>query len=226
MTSEPRVAAIVLAAGSGARFGEPKQFLELLPGRRLVDVAVATLGDVVDWLTVILPADRRWDGPPVDAAVAGGDSRLDSVRRGLAALPDSIEIVVIGDAAHPLASAASARAAIAALDDPAVDAAVPWLEAVDVLKERSADGALRTVGRDGIGTAQVPVAFRLETLRRVHVGVVDGWEDTQLIERAGGRVVAVAGDPRNVHVVDAASLEVARALAAHSGSSSGARTPS
>ncbi len=209
--TEPLVAGVVLAAGAGVRLGARKQFLPLVGSERLVDRVVTTLGEACDWSVVVLPADVEWDGPPADAVVRGGTTRLDSVRAALDRLPSSIDIVVIGDAAHPLGDADTTRATIAAVRDGA-DCAIPWLEAVDVVQRRLANGTMETLGREGIGILQSPAAFRRVTLDAAHATRPDGLEDSALIAAIGGTVVTVAGDPGNLHVVDERSLEIARRL--------------
>jgi 2-C-methyl-D-erythritol 4-phosphate cytidylyltransferase len=98
------------------------------------------------------------------------------------------------------------------------DASLPLWDVPDVVKQRSPDG-LVTVGRNGFGLAQVPMAFRREALLAAHEGIArvgpedaGAVEDSALIESAGGRVEAVPGEVTNVHVVDAASLALARHL--------------
>ena len=75
---------IVVAAGRGDRFGQPKQFCALA-GRRVVDVSVSAMQATCEAVVVVLPAGITWDGDAVAAAVAGGDTRSDSVRAGLRA---------------------------------------------------------------------------------------------------------------------------------------------
>jgi 2-C-methyl-D-erythritol 4-phosphate cytidylyltransferase len=211
------VGAVVLAAGSGNRFGAEKQFLELLPGERLVDRAVRTVAEVAEWTVVVLPPGHIWDGDEVYATVAGDSDRLGSVRAGIGALPDACSIVLVHDAAHPLATAELSARCTAEVAGGAA-AAVPFLEAVDVVKRRSEAGRLSTVGRAGLGAAQVPMAFRRDVLaaahqldRSVDVGAVA--EDSHLIELAGHLVQAVEGDVANIHVTDPRSLDIARRLA-------------
>ena len=103
-----RVSAIVVAAGSGTRFGTAKQFA-IAGDARLVDIAVMTAEHACDEVVVVLPDGIDWDGPPVSAAVGGGATRSDSVRAGLAAVDPTTEIVVVHDAARPLASARCSR---------------------------------------------------------------------------------------------------------------------
>ena len=98
--------AIVVAGGSGSRFGDavPKQFLDL-GGRRLVDRAVAAAAAACDGVVAAVPATHL-DTALVTGAVAvvgGGPTRSASVRAGLAAVPDDAGIIVVHDAARPLA---------------------------------------------------------------------------------------------------------------------------
>lgn len=204
-------ATIIAAAGSGSRLGQAKQFLELAPGERLIDRTVAVARATTDWVGVVVPPGHEWTGSPVDAVIEGGDSRYESVSAGLQALPGGTTRVVIHSASHPLASAELVGALLAALDDGS-DGSVPFLEAVDVLK-RQDDGRLVTVGREGFGAAQCPMAFRREALDRAYAEITTGTEDSQMVEAAGGRVVAVPGEVTNLHVVDEASLAAVRALA-------------
>lgn len=168
---------------------------------------------VASEVVVVVPPGSSWTGGPPTTAVAGGADRSASVAAGLAALSPAVEVVLIHDAAHPLASAELARAVIAAVLAGA-DAALPFLDAADVVKHRRPDGGLQTVGRVGFGSAQMPMVFRRSALVAARAGEGRADEDSALVEAAGGRVVGVPGDSANVHVVDARSLEVARALAA------------
>ena len=96
---------IVVAAGRGDRFGQPKQFCDLA-GTRVVDLSVAAMTAACDAVVLVLPAGVSWDGEPVAAAVAGGETRSDSVRAGLRAVPAEADVVVVHDAARPLATRA------------------------------------------------------------------------------------------------------------------------
>jgi 2-C-methyl-D-erythritol 4-phosphate cytidylyltransferase len=109
--------AIVLAAGGGTRFGGPKQFADL-GGRPMVAHTVHAAGAACDGVVVVLPESSfsRWAGYLADLddragvrVVVGGASRAASVRAGLAAVPACAEVVVVTDAAHPLATAALYR---------------------------------------------------------------------------------------------------------------------
>ncbi len=210
MINATDVGAVDLAAGEGTRLGRRKQFEELLHGERLVDRAVAAVSAVASTVVVVLPPGTGWDGAPVHAVVDGGADRRASVEAGVASLPTSCDVVLVHDAAHPLASATLCRACVERVAD--ADAAVPFLDAADVVKRRNPDGSLTTVGRDGLGAAQMPMAFRRSALA-LHPTGLAAVEDSHLVELAGGRVLAVAGEVTNLHVTDAASLDAARRLA-------------
>lgn len=212
------VAAIITAAGAGTRMGAPKQFLELTPGERIIDRVVTTCRACCSWVGVVVPAGSDWTDPAVDAVVAGGADRLDSVAAGMAAVPASIDIVVVHSASHPLATTDLVQRLIAAVEAGA-DGAVPFQAAVDVVKRRNDDGTLTTVGRDGLGTAQAPMAWSRRVIDRALGAAATGRspravEESAAVEAIGGRVVAVDGELANLHVTDPASLAAVRALAA------------
>ena len=210
--------AIVLAGGDGRRFGGEKQFAVVAGAARLVDLAVAAALTATDAVVVVLPEGVPWDGDArVRAAVAGGTERADSVRAGLAAVPDTAGVVVVHDAAHPLASSDLFAAVVAAVaGDPDADAAVPVLPLTETLARLDDAGAAvaSTVPRSGLGLVQMPHAFRADALRRAHASSPAAVDDASLVRQRGGRVVAVPGDPANVHVTTPAELALARRLLA------------
>jgi len=213
---------VVVAAGSGRRFGAPKHLAEL-GGRALVlwslDAARAVADAPSDGVVLVVRAGDLLD--PVlgrdataraDVVVAGGDTRAASVRAGLAAVPESAGVIVVHDGARPLASAALFRAVVDAVRSGA-DAAVPAIAVADTLKRVVGDTVTTTVSRDGIVAVQTPQAFRAEVLRAAHATGPDATDDAGLVESSGATVRVVAGEPRNIKVTTAADLEVARALA-------------
>src|SRR6204780_4894962 len=101
-----QVWAIVVAGGDARRFGRPKQF-ELLAGRPVLQWSVDAARAVADEVVLVLPAaalaDRSAHGGCTHV-VAGGASRSASVRAGLAVIPQSATVIVVHDAARPLAT--------------------------------------------------------------------------------------------------------------------------
>lgn len=209
-----RAWAIVVAGGSGARFGGAKQFI-VLGGRRIVDWAVLAASAACEGVVLVLPEDQVGravlDVQP-DAVVAGGPSRSASVRAGLAEIPDGVDVVLVHDAARPLAHPGLFAAVLQALVDGA-DGAVAAVPVADTLKRVAADGRItETVDRRGLWAVQTPQGFRIDILRAAHAGNPEATDDAGLVEAAGGRVVVVPGDRRNLKVTDPADLDLLEAL--------------
>ena len=205
-----RTWAIVVAAGGGARFGAAKQFAPLGSGT-VIDRSVGVAQESCDGVVVVLPADSTWV-PPVGVLRAdGGATRSDSVRAGLASVPDDVEVVVVHDAARPLATRRLFDLVVQAVAGGAAGA-VPALPVVDTLKRVDGDRVVETVSREGLVGVQTPQAFRADVLRAVHRrGGVDT-DDAALVEAGGGVVVVVEGERRNVKLTLADDLELVRAL--------------
>jgi len=205
------LAAVVLAAGGGERFGTPKQYA-LLAGERLIDRAVRFARRFTDVVVVVLPGGHAWEGPAVHAAVAGGSSRTESLRNGMKVLPNGAELVLVHDVVRPLATAGIVPKLLEAIDAGA-DAAVPVWPLPDTLKELHEDGRLTHVGREGLVVAQSPIAFRTLTLSRMFDELPEiPIEETVGIERIGGRVAGVPGDPWSHHVVEPRDLALMERL--------------
>ncbi|WP_462188843.1 IspD/TarI family cytidylyltransferase, partial [Frankia sp. CcWB2] len=126
---------IVLAGGGGTRFGGPKQFFDL-GGEPLLAHPVAAARPASDGIAVVVPAALigHWSPPDGVRVVAGGATRAESVRAGLTAVPADAGIIVITDAAHPLATPALYQRVVDEVRAGA-DAAVPGLPLTEVVKE-------------------------------------------------------------------------------------------
>jgi len=198
-----------VGGGSGQRFGRPKQY-EQIGGERIIDRSRRIAEHVSDGVIVVVPA------PDADRerGVAGGATRSASVRAGLARVPADCDIVCIHDAARPLASAALFRAVIAAVaGDDSVDGAVPGVAVADTIKIVDDCGAVvATPDRASLVAVQTPQAFRAGALRRAHESGGDGTDDASLVEKTGGRVVAVAGEPDNRKITHPDDLVWARSV--------------
>jgi 2-C-methyl-D-erythritol 4-phosphate cytidylyltransferase len=209
----PGVGAVVVAAGRGDRFGAAKQFLPL-DGARLVDRAVAACAAVADAVVVVLPSGITWDGSPVATPVVGGTTRSASVRAGLDAVvarDPATEIVIVHDAARPLADRALFDAVVAAVRAGA-DAAVPAVPVADTIKRVEGDRVVATLERAGLVAVQTPQAFRTAALRSAHAAGGEATDDAALVEAHGGVVVWVPGSPRNFKITDLADFDRAAAL--------------
>jgi 2-C-methyl-D-erythritol 4-phosphate cytidylyltransferase len=131
----------------------------------------------------------------------------------LAAVPAGVDIVLVHDAARPLASGALFQAVAAALDDPEVDGAVPGLAVTDTMKRVAGARIVETVARAGVVAVQTPQAFRAAALRAAHAAGGDATDDAALVEAAGGTVVVVPGERTNLKITHTEDLILVRALA-------------
>lgn len=198
------ISAVIVAAGAGLRAGpgEPKAWRSL-GGRPIVRwSAEALLAAGCRAVAVVVAADRTAQAADALAGlrgwsvVVGGATRAASVCAGLASLDGGAdEIVLIHDAARPFVAAVHVERLVAALAD--ADGAIPSLPVPDTLK-RGGSWVEATVSRDGLMRAQTPQAFRLGRLTAAY----DAWpageeptDDASVMERAGGRVAMIPGDP-------------------------------
>ncbi len=205
--------AIVVAGGGGMRFGGPKQFEDLL-GRRVLDWSVAAARQACDGVVVVVPADRV-AGEAAPVVVAGGPTRSASVRAGLAAVPADAEVVLVHDAARPLAGVELFERAVAAVRAGA-DAAIPGVPVTDTVKRVEDGRVVETVDRSRLVAVQTPQAFAAAVLRRAHGAQPEpeATDDAALVESLGATVVVFDGDRRNLKLTSPDDLVVARALLA------------
>jgi 2-C-methyl-D-erythritol 4-phosphate cytidylyltransferase len=208
--------AILVAAGRGERLrlDQPKAFAKLgddpllaEPLRRL---------DASDWIDrIVIVAPPEWEEPSillaeelacskVHSCVAGGATRSESVRAGLAEVAPDALVVLVHDAARPLISEDVIGRVLAPLSE-GWDGVVPGLLISDTLKRVGGDGeVLETVARDGLYAVQTPQAFLADVLRRAADG--EATDCAGLVQAAGGRVKVVEGDPRLLKVTTADDL--------------------
>lgn len=217
-----RVWSIVVAGGSGSRFGAMKQFTSL-GGRPVVEWAVEACHSVSTGVVLVVPAEL-WKTPKqsaygADAVVIGGASRAESVRRGLEAVPTDVEVIIVHDAARPLAPPALFAAVLEALHDEEVVGAVPGVPVSDTIKV--VDGHMNvtsTLDRTSLVAAQTPQAFRADALRAAHARAANGTDvatdDAMLVEAEGGLVRVVPGHPGNLKITTPDDLDTAERLLA------------
>jgi len=217
--------AIVVAGGTGRRFGGLKQFLPLA-GLPVAAWSVRDAAAVADGVVLVVPGEAGPDpvtGLPVpgavgdaalgaDRVVAGGATRAASVRAGLGAVPDDAAVIVVHDAARPLAGAALFGAVVDAVRAGGVDGVVPVVPVADTLKRVEGDRVVATVDRDDLVAVQTPQAFEAGALRAAHHSGDDASDDAGLLEADGRVVGTVPGDPRNLKLTRPEDLALAEAL--------------
>ena len=209
---------VVVAGGSGRRFGELKQYARL-GGRPVVTWAVQACRNCSDGVVLVAPfADAGGDAEDhgADAVVSGGPTRADSVRQGLSAVPADADVIVVHDAARPLATPALFDAVIRAVTEGGADGAVPGLTPSDTIKVVD-DGqyVISTPDRRTLVAVQTPQAFRADVLRRAHEQAVAGaTDDAMLVEALGATVRVVQGETSNLKITTPADLQAAEQLVA------------
>jgi len=217
-----RVAILLLAAGSGKRFGRdvPKQYIPV-SGEPLLLHALQSLA-AEPRIRVVQPVIARDDAfyssavadsdfpfellPPV----AGGEERSNSMQRGLAALPADIDLVGVHDAARPLPSRLLLKDVLDVAERHG--AAVPGLDVHDTIKRVDADGrVLETPVRSSLRAVQTPQVARREWFEealmkereRLHLHT----DDASLLEAAGFPVYVSQGETANRKITTQADMD-------------------
>ncbi|MEX0816216.1 MAG: 2-C-methyl-D-erythritol 4-phosphate cytidylyltransferase, partial [Gaiellales bacterium] len=146
------------------------------------------------------------------ASVTGGATRVDSVRAGLAEVPEDAAVVLVHDAARPVLPEEVIERVISSVGE-GWDGAVPGLPISDTVKRAGPEGAvIETVDRSDLYAVQTPQAFAADVLRRALSGSGDGTDCASYVEAAGGRVKVVEGDKRLLKITDAADLDFVDSL--------------
>jgi 2-C-methyl-D-erythritol 4-phosphate cytidylyltransferase len=211
------VAAVVVAAGQGQRFGGPKQFA-IMNHDTVTTLSVRASRSVADSVVLVVPANYQGDGEGADVVVTGGSTRAESVRAGLKECGDA-DVIVVHDAARPLATSALFASVVNAVLAGA-DGAVPGLPISDTVKRVRREGTFNvveeTTERSELVAVQTPQAFARDILIRAHANGDDAPDDAALVEALGGRVVVVDGEVDNIKItfpgdlLRTASIELSR----------------
>ena len=223
---------LIAAAGSGRRMGASGNKLLLnLAGRPVLawtlDAVLAC--PAISWIGIV---GQPIDADPIAAIIAaakpdrplrwilGGDSRQESVRRGLEALPAEASGVLIHDGARCFVEAELLeRCASAVQAGRAVIAATP---VTDTIKQVADDGTITaTPERSGLWAAQTPQGFPVAQLRQAHATAsAEGWtvtDDAALFERLGLPVQVLAAPASNIKLTTRFDLSIAAAVIASRG---------
>ena len=219
---------MLLAAGAGERLGieRPKAFAGLA-GRPLLAESLDRL-DRCPWVdAIVVAAPPGWEEPAillseelaatkVVSCVTGGTTRAESVSSALGDVPGDALVVLVHDAARPLVTDEIVERVLGPLSE-GYDGVVPVLPVPDTLKRVEGEQIVETVSRAGLVGAQTPQAFLATVLRRAYAGdLADATDCAYLVERAGGRVAVVEGEPRLLKVTTPADLALVESLLAAS----------
>ncbi len=206
--------AIVVAAGAGTRYGARKQFLEL-NGKSVAAWSIAAARTVANRVVLVIPSDMHPRDLPsdvdADVIVLGGETRSASVRAGLDEIPLDATVVIIHDAARPMAKAALFHRVVEAVEAGA-DGAVCGAPVTDTIKVVGKVDGMRmvvtTLDRDALIAVQTPQAFVPSVLRHAHGALLNATDDAALVEMTGGTIVIVDGDADNVKVTIPRDLQL------------------
>lgn len=219
-----RAGAIIAGAGSGTRLGLGSKAFVALNGRsvlsRVLDVFLGV--DEIEEIVVVAPAAQlgrceaevRLLEPAKPVSVcAGGDTRQQSVRAGLARL-EGCSHVLVHDAARPLVSRDLVRRVLRAAVE--TGAAIPGIMPRDAVKRIEGGRLVESIDRAGVVLAQTPQGFSHQLLLRAHFEAADaglsGDDDAQLVGACGHPVVVVPGEASNLKLTNASDLELLEAL--------------
>ena len=224
-----RTIAIIVAGGSGTRFGAqlPKQFLELA-GRPILMRTIEAFGESCETgdtsldVIVTLPADQmdlwqqlceKYAFSLPHRVVAGGETRWHSVKNALAAVGDitDVDVIAVHDGVRPLATAGLiGRVLDAARRD---GAAIPVVPLNDSVRQVAGDTS-HALDRSSLRAVQTPQAFDARLLLDAYHQPFDPTftDDASVVERAGHRVTLVDGDPVNLKITRPMDLALAEYL--------------
>ncbi|HOX22834.1 MAG TPA: 2-C-methyl-D-erythritol 4-phosphate cytidylyltransferase [Elusimicrobiales bacterium] len=219
--SEQNCAAIIVAGGKGTRMGGPKQCLDLC-GKPLLLHSVETFraNKRIKHLVVVSDAktfkqlDKEFQRLGVRRA-NGGETRLQSVRNGLRALPECVDLVAVHDGARPLVSDAAINECLDAAARHG--AAVPAAPVKDTLKESDGRFVAKTPDRKFYWAAQTPQCYRFSVLTESLAKFPkekDSTDESSLVEKAGHKVALVKSDYSNIKITTPEDLLLAQALMA------------
>ena len=223
-----KASAIIVAAGSGVRLGSnvPKAFVKIA-GRTMLSYSLATVRQINSIEELVITVPEGFEHAARDEVSAaglsipvkitvGGIERQDSVRIALELTSAESDLVIVHDAARPLATLAIFEACLSAASR--AGAAIAAIPVSDTLK-RVADSAITaTIARAGLWQAQTPQAFRRAVLVAAHQRAVRekiaATDDADLVERAGARVEVVEASTTNIKITTPSDLAIVEALIA------------
>jgi len=220
--------AILVGGGRGVRFGgdRPKQFLELNGTPIIVHtLRQFELSRQIDQVVVVLPASEitvfqslvdKFDLKKISRVVAGGETRAQSVKSGLAAI-EQAEVVAVHDAVRPLVTPDEIdRVVVAATRS---GAAILVAAVSETIKEVEDKRVARTIPRAHLRRALTPQAFHFDILKRAYEQLeqlessgVEVTDDSFLVERLGVAVSVVEGNACNIKITTPEDLAIAEAF--------------
>jgi len=218
------VAAIILAAGKGARFKSrtPKPLVRI-NSKPIISYSLRALSAIREIKSIVVVVNRsnrraiqalidKGNFPKVKRMVLGGAKRQESVLNGILAAGDSAKLVLIHDSARPFASAAIARRLIR--EASRSKAAICGVPVKSTIKEVDAGIVKRTPVRSRLWEIQTPQVFDRKLLLKAYArfGRASVTDDSMLIEKLGARVKVIKGSYDNIKITTPGDLRIAQVI--------------
>lgn len=218
---------IIVAGGKGLRMGAdvPKQFL-LLGGKPVLMRTMECFFnfDAQLQMVLVLPRDQQtywrelcrthnFNLPYLLAD--GGTTRFESVRNGLALIPNDAQgVVAVHDGVRPMVSAEVVERCFGVAQQ--AKAVIPVMPVVETLRQVMPDGTSQTVNRDAYRLVQTPQTFDLQLLKRAYQQPYqsDFTDDASVVEALGMPIAMVEGNKENIKITTPFDLEVCERLLA------------
>ena len=219
-----KVSAIILAAGSGSRFGAKKQFKKLNENPIWVySLNTFIRSECVDELILVIPNDSletlkksqvfiSLNNKHNIKLVSGGESRKDSVINGIKAVKKANDIVCIHDAARPFIKASYIKYSIDACSE--FDGAIVAIPVVDTVKKADNKLIKNTIDRESLWMAQTPQTFKKEKLLYAikNFSYLNITDESMLMEEANFKIKLIEGDQYNFKITNEIDWELAKVI--------------
>ncbi len=203
-----RWGAVIVAAGRGTRFGQPKQLIDIA-GAPMLSWSIRIFEAIPEISDVIVVTEAQWLEEVAAVAtscavVPGGATRQESAVKGVSAMPPHCDAVLVHDGARPLITVDDVRRGMQPVrPGHASLLAIPVVDTIKVI-DRNTNLIQHTLDRAVLWAAQTPQFATREDMHRAHeAGIrerIDATDDAMLLERIGVQVHLVPGSPENFKV--------------------------
>ena len=219
-----KVSAIILAAGSGSRFGEKKQFKKLNDKPIWVySLNTFIQSECCDELILVIPNDlletlkqsqvfTSLNKKNNIKLISGGESRKDSVINGLKVVKKANDIVCIHDAARPFLKTSYIKHSIEACGE--FDGAITAIPVIDTVKKADNQLIKKTIDRESLWMAQTPQTFKKDKLLYSikNFSYLDITDESMLMEEANFKIKLIKGDYLNFKITNREDWELAKVI--------------
>ncbi|MCX7988385.1 MAG: 2-C-methyl-D-erythritol 4-phosphate cytidylyltransferase [Thermodesulfovibrio sp.] len=219
--------AIIVAAGLGKRFGSSDKVFIEVKGKPIFIWSIEPFENIekVDCIWIVTRKEMfervehylgKFNIKKVSKIIEGGRERQDSVYNALKSLPEDTDVVLIHDAARPLVKQELVEEVLNSLNS-SVDGVVPSISITDTVKWLKKNNLIGgTLNRGILCAIQTPQAFWYRKLISAYENAYKegfyGTDDASLIERAGGKVIAINGNQDNIKITTKEDLSKMKAL--------------